>query len=86
MTTPLCDRFGIIDEATFSLVSPRLVDDTAPSFAEALVLAGESLRSGTSRVSVCTVRFADEVDYMPVEVDSLLTMTSHEPLEDLEAA
>jgi len=83
---PTCDRFGIIDEDSFTLISPRLVDDTAPSFEEALALAGEALRSGASQVSVCTVRFADEVDYMPVEVESLLTMTSHPALEDLEAA
>ena len=82
---PPCDAFGIINEDHFSLMSPRIVDDTHPTLMGALALAATYIGDGAELVSVVSCRWAtgsDGNNLTPVEAVGLVTLTAHADLVD----
>ena len=77
------DRFGVVIEDGLTLRHPRIADDSAPTFDEAVRLAVEVVRGGEERVTVSLVRY-DEAEEVLLEVKSLLTVQAHPYLHDLD--
>ena len=76
------DNFGILDESGISLIMPRVVYETNPTFPGAVADAIELLKTGAEKVSVCTVHFDSEESEYPTVVETLLTMSGTDALED----
>ena len=64
MTAITPDRFGIIDETTFSLHYPRMVDESLPTLEDALREAMSYLADYDSKkVAIVTTRYRNGTAY-----------------------